>query len=204
MDLTFALTVIFISLSGVMAPGPLFAATIAEGRRRWFAGFLISTGHAIVEIPIILILYIFGSRIATDTVKAVVGVLGGIVLLYLAYLEIRSPISDEGKPVRGIITGILMSSLNPYFIIWWLTVGFTLVLKSMEFGLIGLIMLIILHELCDYSWLGFVSITSNGASHIWGERAKLILKAISVSIFIVFGFWFLLTGTTTLLKLHML
>jgi len=203
MDLTFALTVIFISLSGVMAPGPLFAATIAEGKKRWFAGFLISTGHAIVEIPIILTLFAFGSRIATDTIKAIVGVLGGIVLLYLAYLELKSSTADDGKPVRGIVTGILMSSLNPYFIIWWLTVGFTLVLKSMEYGMVGLLALIILHELCDYSWLGFVSITSNGASHIWGDRAKILLKAISVAIFIVFGVWFLLTGTTTLLKLRM-
>ncbi len=200
MDLTFALTVILISLSGVIAPGPLFAATIAEGRKNKLAGLTITFGHATVEIPIILALFLFGSFIATDFVKAVVGVLGGIVLLYLAYLELKSG-EVEAKVRRGYMTGIIMSSCNPYFIIWWLTVGFTLVMKSLEYGLLGLLTLIVLHELCDFSWLSFVSLTSNRASNIWGRKAQMILTAISVAIFVVFGIWFLATGMTTLLKL---
>jgi len=201
MDLTFALTVILISLSGVIAPGPLFAATIAEGRKNKFAGLSISFGHATVEIPIILALFIFGSFIATDFVKAVVGVLGGIVLLYLAYLELKSR-EVEARATKGYLTGIIMSSCNPYFIIWWLTVGFTLVMMSMKFGLLGLVSLIVLHELCDFSWLLFVSLTSNKASIIWGRRAQTALTAISVTIFVIFGIWFLATGMTTLLKLN--
>ncbi len=201
MDPKFAITIILISLSGVMAPGPLFAATIAEGRKNRFAGVAISFGHATVEIPIILALFLFGSFIATDLIKAIVGVLGGFVLLYLAYLELKSG-DVEAKPAKGYVTGILMSFCNPYFIIWWLTVGFMLVMQSMEYGLFGLLLFIILHEFCDFSWLTFVSLTSNKASDIWGRKAQLILTAISVTIFIIFGVWFLATGTTTLLKLY--
>ncbi len=200
MDLTFAITVVLISLSGVMAPGPLFAATIAEGRRNGFAGVLISLGHATVEIPIILSLFLFGTFIATEFVKAVVGVLGGVVLLYLAYLELRGG-ESESKPTRGYFTGMAMSVFNPYFIIWWLTVGFVLVMKSLEFGLLGLVTLIILHELCDFSWLTFLSLTSNRASNVWGKRAQMVLTAVSVVIFVVFGIWFISTGMTTLLKM---
>ncbi len=201
MELTvFLISVMIISLSGVMAPGPLFAATIAEGRRNMFAGFIISAGHALVEIPIILALMFFGVAVATDTVKAVVGILGGLVLFYLAFLEVKNYGNvNEGKPGRSLITGIVMSSLNPYFIIWWLTVGFTLVMQSMEFGILGLILFIVAHEMCDFVWLGFVSITSNKTAKLWGTRAYRVLTLVSVSIFVIFGVYFLSTGILTLI-----
>lgn len=196
----FLISVMIISLSGVMAPGPLFAATIAEGRRNMFAGFIISAGHALVEIPIILALMFFGVAVATDTVKAVVGILGGLVLFYLAFLEVKNYGNvNEGKPGRSLITGIVMSSLNPYFIIWWLTVGFTLVMQSMEFGILGLILFIVAHEMCDFVWLGFVSITSNKTAKLWGTRAYRVLTLVSVSIFVIFGVYFLSTGILTLI-----
>ncbi len=201
MDLSFALTVILISLSGVIAPGPLFAATIAEGRKHGFAGALITMGHATVEIPIIISLYLFGTFIATDFVKAVVGIMGGVVLLYLACLELKSG-EAKVRPAKGYVTGIVMSFFNPYFIIWWLTVGFTLIMKSLEYGLLGLLVFIFLHEMCDFSWLTFVSLTSNRASGIWGRKAQMALTAVSVTILIVFGIWFLVSGTTTLLRIY--
>jgi len=202
MELTvFLISVMLISLSGVMAPGPLFAATIAEGRRNMFAGFIISAGHALVEVPIILVLFFFSATVTTDFIKALVGILGGIVLLYLAYLEIRNYGNiNEGKPGRSLITGIAMSALNPYFIIWWLTIGFTLVMQSAEFGILGLILFILAHEVCDFAWLGFISITSNKTAKLWGAKAYKALTVISVSIFIIFGIYFLSTGILTLIN----
>ncbi|MFA7486297.1 MAG: lysine transporter LysE, partial [Phycisphaerae bacterium] len=56
----FLITVFVISLSGVLAPGPVTTAAIALGSRNKFAGFLIGIGHVIVELPVIIIL-IFGA-----------------------------------------------------------------------------------------------------------------------------------------------
>jgi threonine/homoserine/homoserine lactone efflux protein len=137
--------------------------------------------------------------IATETVKAVVGILGGIVLFYLAFLEVRSK-GNSVKPGRSLITGIAMSALNPYFIIWWLTVGFSLVMQSAEFGVLGLVLFTIVHEMCDFAWLGFISITSNKMAGLWGEKAYKVLTAISVSILVVFGAYFLMTGVLTLVR----
>ena len=59
MDLfSFILTVIFISLSGVLMPGPIFATAMSEGRSNKHAGIFIAGGHAIVEIPLIIILFL--------------------------------------------------------------------------------------------------------------------------------------------------
>ena len=52
----FLLSAAGISLSGVMLPGPLTAATIAKGYNDKNAGVMIGIGHGIVEIPIIALI----------------------------------------------------------------------------------------------------------------------------------------------------
>jgi threonine/homoserine/homoserine lactone efflux protein len=81
----FIASVVLISLSGVLAPGPVFAAAIAEGRTNRYAGFHITAGHAVVEIPLIMALAAFGTLAATENLRTAVSLAGGAVLLYLAY-----------------------------------------------------------------------------------------------------------------------
>ena len=87
-----------------------------------------------------------------------------------------------------------MSSLNPYFIIWWLTIGFHLILQSIAFGIIGLVMFIIIHEMCDMVWLEFVSLMSNKSSRTLGRKAERALTLVSVAILVVFGIYFAYDG----------
>ena len=47
------------SLTGVMAPGAITAATLAHGGRNRWAGAWIAVGHGILEIPLIFVL-LFG------------------------------------------------------------------------------------------------------------------------------------------------
>jgi len=190
--LPFIASVVLISLSGVLAPGPLLAVTMSEGRTNRFAGFIISMGHASVEIPIIIGLFLFGSLAITDDIKAGIGLIGGLVLLYLAYSEYSS--EGEVKTARGFLSGILMSSLNPYFIMWWLTIGFHLILQSITFGLLGLAAFIVAHEMCDFLWLGFVSMAAHKSSKTLGKKAERTLTLISVTILIVFGIYFAYNG----------
>lgn len=195
----FLMTVIFISLSGVMAPGPLFAATLVEGRKSPFSGFRVSAGHAVVEIPIIIMLVLFGVAITTKTIKLVIGILGGVVLLYLAAMEIKSFGQKlEGRKGRSFVSGIAMTGANPYFFIWWLTIGFYLVNQAIGFGIVGIILFVVAHEMCDVTFLGFVSTTSNKTASIWGNKSYKVLSGITISIFVLFGVYFLVTGIYSL------
>ncbi len=189
--LAFIVTVIIVSLSGVMAPGPLFAATIAEGRKNPFSGIIVSTGHAAIEIPLILSLYLFGLTL-TPEVRRILAFAGGVVMLYLAYLELKG---GERKEFKGgsLFAGAAMTALNPYFIMWWLTVGLTLITKSIEFGLAGLLLFILAHEMCDYVWLGFVSAFSGKIASM-GEKLTKLLTAVSVSLLLIFGIAFIYAG----------
>ncbi|ADC64800.1 Lysine exporter protein (LYSE/YGGA) [Ferroglobus placidus DSM 10642] len=187
MDFPLYLAMVFtISLSGVLSPGPLFAATLSEGLKNPFSGFKISAGHAIVEIPLIISLYFAGFHV-TENLKAVIALVGGLFLLYLSYEEFKSKTDSERK-VRGTMTGIILTALNPYFIMWWLTVGFSLISLSYEFGSIGLVLFVLVHESADFGWLGFVSFASHRLSKYAGLKRKL--EIFSASIFAIFGVYF--------------
>jgi hypothetical protein len=43
-----------ISLTGVMAPGPLAAVTVGKGSKAPHAGALVAVGHAVVEFPLMI------------------------------------------------------------------------------------------------------------------------------------------------------
>ncbi len=185
-------SVVLITLSGVLAPGPLLATTIAEGKSNKFAGFFIGFGHVIVEVPLIIAFYFFGTIATSTTFESLIALAGGLALLYFAYTELGP--SNEARPVKGIIAGITMSTLNPYFIIWWLTIGFHLIMQSTQYGLIGLILFIIIHEFCDIAWLGFVSLTTHHSAKAMGPRAERLLTIVSVTMLVIFGIYFIFDG----------
>ena len=51
------LSVIVISFSGVMMPGPVFAVTLTKSYKSPWAGTQIALGHAVIEVPLILLIY---------------------------------------------------------------------------------------------------------------------------------------------------
>jgi len=65
---------VVISLSGVIAPGPLTTTALAAGTRSRHAGAHLALGHGVVELPLmLLILAGLGTLLKADGVKMVVG-----------------------------------------------------------------------------------------------------------------------------------
>ena len=192
--------VIIISASGVMSPGPLFAANIMYGLREGkISGLKMAIGHTIVEFPLILFLGIgFFSIENMPEIRIVITILGAIGLFGFAALQIRSVIkkefSIETNSKQGpLVAGILLSALNPFFIIWWLTIGLVLISKSIEdFGLIGIVVLFLFHIWMDYVWLFTIAAFSSKAKNYLSKRNfKIIIVGLSL-ILIYFGIDFLL------------
>lgn len=79
--LTFLFEAVLISLSGVMAPGPITAVTIGKGNESPHAGAMVALGHGIIEFPLmIFIFYGFGYLLNLVYVKALIGFIGGLFL----------------------------------------------------------------------------------------------------------------------------
>ncbi len=192
--LEFSLITLTLSLSGVMAPGPMSAVTIHHGMRARLAGLHIATGHAIIELPVILALF-FGLRLITQFAEftTYITLAGSIVLCILATLTLKS-LRDTNTIVHSytpMIDGIVLSAFNPYFYVWWLTVGLSLIQNAIIFGASGLVLFSVLHIACDYIWLLLLSVISCAGASFLGKGFKTAVSIITVIMLYGFGIFFM-------------
>ena len=193
------LSVVVISLSGVMMPGPMFAVTVAKSYRSPWAGAQISIGHAIIEVPLILLIYFgFARFFEHTTVQLVLSILGGgmIIWLGISMFRARAEVVHSGKDLRynAITAGIMTSGLNPFFLLWWATVGSMLVMKFLDFGTIGLLVFIVVHWSCDLVWFSIVSVLIYKTQRLWGKRFHEWLFIVCSLLLVGFGGWFVVSG----------
>ena len=187
---TFLLEAVLISLSGVMAPGPITAVTVSKGTKSPHAGAIIALGHGIVEIPLmILILYGFGEILKILYIKAIIGLLGGLFLLKMGLGLLQgikqAKIDSSNDPHSPLMAGIILSLANPYFLIWWATIGSILIFRSITFGLLGFAIFMVLHWSCDFFWCYFLSALSFKGGQFFGKRLQQVLFLIC-GVFLLF------------------
>jgi threonine/homoserine/homoserine lactone efflux protein len=186
-----------ISLSGVMSPGPITAVTIGKGARSPYAGAMVAVGHGVVEFPLMAgIFFGVGYLLSITAVKAAVFSLGGVFLLYMGIGMLRSigGAQEDIKPDSStpLIAGILLSIWNPYFLIWWATVGASLIAKAVTFGVLGFVLFALVHWLCDFIWYSFLSAVSFKGGHVFGRMFQKVVFGICGVFLIFFSGKFLL------------
>ncbi len=207
MDITqFIFTVIFITASGALAPGPLFFATISQGSQSGAkTGLIFSLAHTIVEFTLIMLFAIGLLRFAHEpSIKQTIGILGGIALILFGSFQVRNAIkrnvkqntSQHSDTKRLFIIGMVFTGLNPYFIIWWLTVGAQLIVLSLEFAsMIGVIFMYICHVWMDYVWLIGISHFAKKGRNIIGMKWYVPMLGIFGIILIYFGVQFIVDAS---------
>ncbi|HJU14466.1 MAG TPA: LysE family transporter [Candidatus Nitrosotalea sp.] len=194
----FAATVIAISVSGVMSPGPLFASNVAYGiRGGWRSGIRMALGHTIVEGPLVLLIGIGALSLgALPQFRQYVSVLGAIALFVFAGLQVRSALQKtptERQSKHGpFYAGIFLSALNPFFIVWWLTIGFKLISDAVAlYSLVGIGLVFGFHIWMDYGWLGTVGFLSGrGRAILSGKNYRMLMVALA-GVLVYFGTVFL-------------
>ena len=201
--LNFAATVIILSASGALAPGPLFFVTVSHGIKSGTkSGILFSIAHSLVEFALVMLLALGLLSVANvPAVRLAVGVAGGAALIVFGAMQIRSSFSykpEETKTGQSatrnlFLIGLALTGLNPYFIVWWLTVGANLIFISLEFaGLAGVVFMFVCHVWVDYAWLILVSGFAKRSSKILRFKWYRILMAIFGLVLIYFGISFLI------------
>jgi len=165
------------SLSGVLMPGPITAVSVAGGARSPHAGGLVALGHAVVEWPLMVLIYFgVGALFQLSGVKIGILGVGGLVLIWMAADMLRqyqkAGVSSSPSASSPFLAGILLSAGNPYFLVWWATVGAALVLKSLKFGLVGFALLALFHWLCDLVWYYFLSALSYRGGKFFGRKVQ--------------------------------
>jgi threonine/homoserine/homoserine lactone efflux protein len=205
--LLFLLEAMFISLSGVMAPGPMTAVTVGKGNQSPHAGAWIAVGHGIVEFPLMVAVFFgVGYLLELAYVKAAIALVGGAFLLFMGVGMFRSvrkspdPLDDQviEETRSPVIAGIMLSLGNPYFLIWWATVGAALVLRAVRFGLVGFVTFAMLHWSCDFVWSYLLSALSFKGGRVFGDRFQRAVFMVCGGALVFFSGKLMVDGVRTL------
>lgn len=195
----FLLIAVGISLTGVMLPGPLTAATIAKGYSDKHAGAWIIAGHAVIEIPLIAVIYFgFGRFLSSPQVEMGIYLVGGLMLLYLGFRMFRAAGQALGAvgglPTSSLVTGIVITGTNPGFYAWWATLGAALVTGAAKFGPVGIILFTLVHLPLDLAWSEFLSASTFKSRRWWTQKVQRIVFSVCALILVGFGVWFCLSA----------
>jgi threonine/homoserine/homoserine lactone efflux protein len=195
--LFFLFKVIVVSLSGVMAPGPVTAAAIAKGQRQRFAGALIAVGHGIIEFPLMILIVLgMDELLKSSKTQIVIGLAGGAFLLFMAIQMLRDIGKTDYDPEKSyksgpVLTGFLLSVGNPYFLLWWASVGLALATEATQLGIWAFAMFAVIHWLCDLVWFQVLSWASFKGSALFGPRSQRIVLLVCSLALLFFGLYFI-------------
>jgi len=172
--------------------------TIAKSFKEKMAGVLISLGHGVIEFPLMFLIY-FGFTLlkpGSPTYK-IISLVGGLMLIYMGVqmLKTRKETATEFPYSKygALVSGILATGANPYFLLWWFTNGAALVINASIFGSIGFLIFAITHWSCDLLWNTFVSLSVFKSKRFWTKRVHEIVFGFCVVVFIGFGTWFIIS-----------
>lgn len=195
-----------IALSGAMMPGPLLSTTIAESARRgWMAGPLLILGHAILELALVIGLAAgLLSFIQKPLVTQVIALLGGAFLLYLGFgmsrqaaagrLELDAGEKAQASGLNPVLAGVLVSLSNPYWSIWWATIGLGYLTIALNQGWLGLAAFFSGHILADLAWYVFIAVLIAEGRRFFSQRVyNYILLACGVFL-VGMGIFFVYRG----------
>ena len=200
-------TIIFssfvIALSGAMMPGPLLTAVVSETPRRGFvAGPVMIIGHGILELALVTALLLgLAPFLEKAEVFAAIAITGGVILIWMALGMFRSipglSLSwevDKENSGHLIISGILMSIANPYWMIWWATIGLGYILHCKQFGIWGMLMFFIGHILGDLIWYTVVSAAISRGRKFLSDKIYRGMIGICAVFLIFFACYFIYSG----------
>jgi threonine/homoserine/homoserine lactone efflux protein len=202
----FLIQVFIISFSGAIQPGPVTASAITMGTRNRWAGVFLAIGHGIIEFPLmIFIIFGLGSVFQKTAAQITIGIAGGAVLLYMAYSMFKSaghfsnPQADARKD-EPILAGIILTASNPYFLIWWATVGLALATDATKFGVYAFALFAVVHWFVDLIWVTALSLASFHGTTLLGPKLQTVIVKICAVAMLFFGLFFIYNAVGMLIK----
>lgn len=204
--LAFGFTAFLVGFSGAIVPGPMLTVSITESFKKGYkAGTSVVFGHVAAETGMVVLLGLGLSQILGLKAPFIaICVIGGAFLVFMGINLIKSgqeKASIQATPEKRTLAygpiygGIITSLSNPFFFLWWFTVGAAFVFEGLRLaGLVGLAAFLIGHWASDFSWYGFVSICTDRGAAIAGDRVYRIVL-ISCGVFLsILGLGFVYSG----------
>lgn len=200
---TIFLTSFMLAFSGAMMPGPLLTATISESARRGaMTGPLLILGHAFLELAMLLALLIgLAPLLKQDLVFVAIALVGAGILAWMAAGMFRALPTlainwdvhqDSSGPL--VSTGILVSLSNPYWTIWWATLGLGYLMTCKALGIPGIVAFFLGHISGDFVWYTLISVLVAKGRRLLTTRVYRGLIGVCALFLACFACFFAYTG----------
>lgn len=163
-----------LGFTGAVVPGPLLAVVVTgAGRRGFWAGPVAVAGHGLLELALGLVLLAgLAPLAASPQLVAAVSLMGSAVLLWLGaallrdLVGVKEDLTLQPGSGSGSFLGAMGATIsNPYWSLWWLTVGLELILLSRRLGAPGFASFYLGHLMSDLVWYSLVAL-----GIVWGRR----------------------------------
>jgi threonine/homoserine/homoserine lactone efflux protein len=99
-----------------------------------------------------------------------------------------------------VLAGVILSASNPYFLIWWATVGLALATRATQWGMWAFALFAVVHWSVDLMWLQILSWVSFKGSKVFGQRGQRTVILICALALLAFGLIFIYAAVAKLLK----
>ncbi len=196
-----ALSSFFVAFSGALVPGPLFTITVSESFKRGsVAGPMIILGHGILEL-LLVILIVLGVTpfLSSEGTRVTVAAIGGIILVVMGLVMIKEAAGARldiasgrnGRGLHPVVSGIVGSLSNPYWLIWWATAGLGYLIASMKYGFAGVAAFFAGHILADLTWYSLLSFAVSRGRKMIGDRGYRFMLYGCGLFLMAFGAWFI-------------
>lgn len=197
-----------VALSGALMPGPLLTVTISETVHRGSrTGPLMICGHSLLELLLIVGLVAgLAPLINLPQVFVAISLAGGAILCWMGVAMFRSmptislaAAESTDRHRNLLLTGAMLSLFNPYWLIWWATIGLGYILQTLQYGATGLAAFFLGHILADFCWYTLVSLGIARGRHLFTDTHYRCLIGGCAGFLLVFSGWFFYSGFN---KLH--
>lgn len=193
---------LLVAFSGALVPGPMLTLVISSAAEKGFwTSFFIVVGHSLLELLVVISFFLGVLKyLENPLIIKIIAILGGVFLLYLGVdiiisifrkkyiIDFKSIVKKRtitGKStVIVILKGILISLMNPYWYIWWITIGAAFIIKSVEFNIPGISSFYLGHISADFIWYLFIGFLINTGRKFFNQKIyNGILAACSIFLF---------------------
>ena len=86
-----------------------------------------------------------------------------------------------------VVHGAAVSLANPYWLLWWVTIGAALVAKGLALGPAGVVAFFIGHELADLAWYAAVIFAVSSGRHLLSPKVYRVVMACLAAFLLVLG-----------------
>ena len=200
------LSALMVGFSGALMPGSLLTYTLRQslsvGPK---SGFIIIAGHALLELVLIVCIFLgLDMVLKSNTAQTVIGLIGGALLCYMGVDMIskamRKRLSISMDSTRDstksmLISGMLISAANPYFLLWWAVIGLGFLMEAYRtHAAVGVAMYFFGHIFADFIWYGLISVVVGTTRKFIKETPYRIVIMLLGGLLIFFGARFFISA----------